>query len=497
MKIAILGLYHETNTFSKVRADYDAFEIYRGHEIIDQYIDSHSTNAGFLQLEEYPEVQVVPLVFAITGPIGTITREAYESINEEMLSKLTSLGPWDGVLLSLHGAAVSEDYPDADGETSYRVRTLLGPDVKIGMSLDMHANMSQKMVDNVDIITVYRTNPHLDAKTRAFECGKMIIEAVKGNINPIMWLETPPVVINIVKQFTDEEPMKSLMEKLDETLSCPNIIHGSVAEGYPYADVEEMGMSFLSIADNDIKSAQSASRWMAEQAWEIKEEFIGSTPSVLEALSYADRNYSDIDGRPYVLMDVGDNIGAGSSADSTYLLSAAQELGIKGFLQTLYDPEAVKDCASKGVGSQVSLFVGGKTDEMHGSPVAVSGIVRILFHGKFEDVRPTHGGFKHYDGGLTAVVDTEDQHTLVLTSTRCGNTSREQMYSVGVDPEKYRIVVAKGVVSPRPAYQPIAKEIILVNTPGVTTSDLSFFEYKRRRSNLYPFDKAASYPSIE
>ena len=192
-------------------------------------------------------------------------------------------------------------------------------------------------------------------------------------------------------------------------------------------------------------------------------------------------------------MDVGDNIGGGSSADSTHILAVAKTMGIKGYLQTLWDPESVKACVEAGIGSQLTVAVGGKTDNMHGAPIKVTGIVRTLFNGKFEDDRPTHGGFRYYDGGLTAVLDTDDNHTLVLTSLRCGNTSREQMYTVGVYPEKYRVVVAKGVVSPRPAYQPIAKEVVLVNTPGVTTSDLSFFEYRRRRPNLFPFEELATY----
>ena len=200
------------------------------------------------------------MIFAITGPIGTITKEAFESINDEMISKLVLLGPWDGVLLSLHGAAVSQAYPDADGEIANRIRTLVGPDVKIGMSVDMHANVSQKMVENVDLMTIYRTNPHLDAKIRAYECGEMLRNAINGEINPVMWLETPPVIINIVKQFTDEDPMKLLMDNLDKTLSQPTIIHGSVAEGYPYADVEEMGMAFLSISDGKIEAAETASK---------------------------------------------------------------------------------------------------------------------------------------------------------------------------------------------------------------------------------------------
>ena len=493
MKLALLGIYHETNTFSRVKADYDAFNIYRGEEIVNEYRLAQTTNAGFLQISEDAQVDVIPLIFAITGPIGTITTDAFESISKEMLSLLNENGPWDGILLSLHGAAVSEEYPDADGEIAERVRNLVGPDVKIGLSVDMHANLSQKMITNVDVATVYRTNPHLDPKLRAFECAEMIRDSIDGKINPVMWLEIPPIVINIVKQFTDENPMKAVMENLDAALTMENIIHGSVSEGYPYADVEEMGMGFLAIADGNTDSARKASQWMAAEAWDIREQFLGDTPSIEEALAYADVNYDGEGTGPMVLMDVGDNIGGGSSADSTHILEVAQAMGIRGYLQTLFDPESAQMCADAGVGSHLKLTVGGKTDNMHGNPVSVSGIVRTLFSGKFEDDRPTHGGFKYYDGGLTAVFDTEDDHTLVLTSLRCGNTSREQMYSVGVYPEKYRVVVAKGVVSPRPAYQPIAKEVVLVNTPGVTTSDLNFFEYRRRRPNLYPFEESAIY----
>ncbi len=493
MKLALLGIYHETNTFSRVSADYKAFEIYRYSQIRDEYLDSQTTNAGFLQISEEEDIDVVPLIFAITGPIGTITAEAFDLLTKEMMSLLTQNGPWDGILLSLHGAAVSEDYPDADGEITKRVRNLVGPEVVVGLSLDMHANISQEMADNVNVITVYRTNPHLDPKIRAFECAELVAKTVKGEINPVVWLETPPMLINIVKQFTDEEPMKSIMDNLQKTLYSPKILHGSVAEGYPYADVEEMGMSFISIADGDLSSAKQASKWMAEKAWHLRENFIGDTPSPEEALSYADKNYTGISEGPYVLMDVGDNIGAGSSADSTHMLNAAVKLGIRGYLQTLCDPDSVSLCESAGMGSTLTVSVGGKTDNMHGEPITVKGIVRTLSDGKFEDARPTHGGFKYFDGGPTAVLDTENGHTLILTSLRCGNTSREQMYSVGVSPEEYRVVVAKGVVSPRPAYQPIAKEIILVNTPGVTTSDLTFFNYHRRRLNLYPFDPTVSY----
>jgi microcystin degradation protein MlrC len=165
------------------------------------------------------------------------------------------------------------------------------------------------------------------------------------------------------------------------------------------------------------------------------------------------------------------------------------EMGVERYLQSLYDPEAVQACVAAGVGAEISIEVGGKTDDMHGETVRVVGTVMKIHDGAYEELRPTHGGGRYYNDGQRVYFNTVNGMTILLTSIRAGNTAREQMYSMGIRPEEYRVVVAKGVSSPRPAYQPIAAEIILVNSPGVTTADLSTFTYKRRRVPLYPFEE--------
>lgn len=492
MRIATLGIHHETNTYSPVPADYAQFlasGIERGDAIIAKYHNAQSTLTGFIDASKTYGFDLVPLIFAQTGPIGTITKDAFDRIATEMLTLLRDNGPWDGVLLANHGAAVSEEYPDVDGEIAKRVRALVGPDVPIGMALDLHGNLSQQMVDNTTAIVFYRTNPHLDARPRAVECAEIIVRAIKGEVKPVQALETPPLVINIVKQFTGEEPMQSLMADCEELIQRPGILSASVVEGYPYADVAEMGAAFLVVADGDPALARESARWLARRAWDRRAEFVGDIPAPAEALRLA----AAAPRGPVVLMDVGDNIGGGSSADSTILLAEARRQGVRRYLQTLYDPEAVAACVSAGVGSTITLAVGGKTDQLHGKPVEVTGKVRLISDGAFEDSRPTHGGWRYFNGGTTVVLETTEDQTLVLTSRRIGNTSIQQMYSLGIRPEDMQVVVAKGVVSPRPAYQPIAAQIILVNTPGVTTADLSFFTYHRRRRPLYPFETDARY----
>jgi microcystin degradation protein MlrC len=489
MRVALAGFSHETNTFSNVPADYAAFTIDRGEEIVRRQTGAHSTVTGILEVAAERGIELVPLLEAQTGPIGMITRDAFDRICGEMLDLIEANGPWDAVLLANHGAAVSERFHDVDGEIVARVRALVGPDVPMGMAMDLHGNITRRMIESSTACVFYRQNPHVDARQRGRECAEIIYRTVRGEVRPVQWLETPPLVVSILRQYTGMEPLKTLMDECEELIRQPGVLSASVIQGYPYADVPEMGMSFLVVADGDLERARQGARRLAARAWEMRAGLQGGAVSPRAALQHA----AAAKRGPVVLMDVGDNIGGGSPADSTILLAEARRQGVTSFLQTLYDPTAVQACARAGVGSTVALAVGARTDDRHGRPVEVTGRVRLLHQGTFEETRPTHGGGRYFDQGLTAVLDTVDGHTLVLNSKRCGNTSIEQMYSLGVRPEGYQVVVAKGVQSPRPAYEPIAAEIILVNTPGVTTADLSTFEYRHRRRPLYPFERDATY----
>jgi microcystin degradation protein MlrC len=495
MRLALLGYHHETNTFATGQTEYAHFErggILRGAEVVRQHAGATSTVAGFLEAGRLTGEEVVPLLYFITPPSGLITRDAYQRITAELLEALEAQGPWDGVLLALHGAAVAVGYPDADGHVAARVRALVGPGVPIGLALDLHANVSAQLVEAATVTIFYRTNPHLDARERARECGELVVRTVRGEIRPVQALETPPLVVNILKQFTGAEPLRSLMNDVEALLERPGMLSASVGLGYPYADVPQMGMSFLTVHDGDSRAAREAARWLARRAWFQRADYVGEAPGPDEAVRAA----LAAPRSPVVLMDVGDNIGGGSPGDSTVLLEAARRQGARGYLQTLCDPAAVAACAGAGVGATVALSVGARIDDRHGRPMAVTGRVRLLSDGQFEDPRPTHGGWRYFDAGTTAVLETDDGYTLVLTTERLGNTSIEQMYSLGIRPEGYRIVVAKGVISPRPAYEPIAAQMILVNTPGVTSADLSTFHYEWRRRPLYPFEPETAYEPI-
>ncbi|MQA10726.1 MAG: MlrC domain protein [Pseudonocardiaceae bacterium] len=490
MRFATLGLLHEANTFSPLVADQQMFNdggVWRGAEIIEQYGGSAATLGGFLAGGEQFGVDVVPLLFAFVNPVGPITKDAFESLVGEMLSELVDQGPWDGVLLALHGAAVAEHIPDADAEIANRIRHIVGPDVPVGAVLDLHANVSRRLVNALTVTLVYHTNPHVDARERGIECTELVRRAAREEIRPEQVLIPLPLVVNIARQDTSESPMAELMAKAAEIARQPGMLTANVVEGFPYADVPHMGMSCLAIHDGDRLEATSAARELAAAVWRCRAELQAHGSSVDDALDIAEVEQRG----PVVLLDVGDNIGGGAPGDSTVILAAAVQRGVRSLVQTLWDPDAVQHCLDAGIGADVQLKVGARHSYSAGSPVAVTGQIKVISDGRFEEPTATHGGFRFFDMGPSVALETTDGHTLVLTTRPVMNSSLRQLLSLGVDPNEFRVVVAKGVNSPRAAYEPIASRLVVVDTDGITAMGVERFIYNERRRPLYPFEAAA------
>ena len=495
IRIATAGFQHESNTFSPVPASLD---LWRRAGILEdaaairaEYASSQSTLAGFFAAAaEDPQVELVPLFFTRLMPMGAITAQATDFIFGRIIAAIRDNGPWDAVLLPLHGAAVSDTWPDADGELVRRVRETVGPGVPIGVALDMHANIAPQLVDNADIVTVYQTNPHIDAYAQAMDCARLVLRMVRGEIRPTRALQTPPLLVNILCQGTSDAPMRDLLQFAETQKQRPGVLSLSVVEGYPYADVPEMGMSFIAVTDNDQALADDVARQLALAAWRMRAALNrGGTP-IDGALQQAQAATAG----PVVLFDVGDNVGGGSPGDSTHILHAARRLGINDLLQALCDPEVVRQCQAVGIGGRIEALVGGKSDALHGAPFAIQAEVTALSDGCYEETGPTHGGFRFFNDGPSCALRTDDGYRLVLTSRSAGSSSLQQFRALGVEPLDMKIIVAKGVHSPRPAMEPIARQLIWVASPGVTSADLSTFSYRHRRRPMYPFEPQTTWP---
>jgi microcystin degradation protein MlrC len=491
-RVGVLGFLHESNTFLDVPTTYELFasaSMTRGPALIECWRGTHHELGGFLAGAPAAGFEIVPCMATYAVPSGTIPAPDYERIVGELLESVRQALPLDGLLVALHGATVSQQHPDADGEVLRRMRDLVGNDLPVIVTLDLHANVSPLMAANSTATVIYRSNPHLDQKQRGVEAAELMGRVLAGEIQPVQALETPPMLIEIACQHTSAQPALGLYDDLREVLSWPGILTASVAMAFYYADVEELGMSFLAVADRDPELAKRAARWMAGRAWERREQFVANLPSPEAAVQYAAASAR----QPVVLMDIGDNAGGGSPADSTILFAEILRQKARNALVVLYDPESVQACQRAGVRSEVELAVGGKTDTRHGSPVRITGHVRTLSDGRFVETQPRHGGWGASDQGITAVVETAEEHTVVLTSHRMPPLSLEQVLSLGIHPERKAIIIAKGVVAPRAAYEPIAGEIVLVDTPGVTANRPQHFTYAKRRRPLFPLEKYAEY----
>jgi microcystin degradation protein MlrC len=493
MRLAALGFSHESNTYSPVPATLDRWleaGVAEGDDLVAEFEDAEATLSGYLETGTAdPDVEVVPLVFYRLTPMNAITSEAFEHMSAHLIKSIEDNGPFDGVLLAQHGAAVSEEYRDADGEFIARVREAVGPDVPIAVTFDMHANVSQKMVDNATVVNTYMTNPHLDARKRARIAADVLAATLRGEVRPTSYIEMVPAAINILRQGTSDSPMKELVALANAEAERDGVLTVGLSEGFPYADVEEMGMAVTTVTDDDPDLAKAVSQKIARAIWDVREGLVGTATDIDNALIAA----SNADKHPVVLLDVGDNVGGGSPADSTHVLAAAQRLGITGVFHSLCDPEAVQSCFDAGVGSRIDVAAGGKTDNLHGSPVPVKGVVRVLTDGKWEDPGDTHGGFRFFDSGPTALVACDDGNSVLLNSLPQGNTSRQQLVAVGLDPLKQPIIVAKGVHSPRGAFEPIAAEMVWLSTPGCTTADFPSLEFHHRQRPMFPFEADTTY----
>jgi microcystin degradation protein MlrC len=494
MRVAIAAFMHESNTFASTPTELRHFEeasLHYGIHLLPEWGDAHHEIGGFIQGCRNHDLEIVPILAAWATPGGAVTTETYEKMLADLLTGLEKAAPFDGLLLALHGAMVCDDFPSADGETMERVRKLLGPDLPIVLSLDMHANISERMVTLPDATVVYRTYPHLDQRERGLEAASLMSRILRKEVRPVQALRKVPLLIHIVQQYTGSGPTKSIMDRVREIADRPGILSASFAPGYIYADVPDMGAAAIVVADGDHRRAEEAATELAEYAFSLREELTAQLPSPEEAV----REASQIPGL-VSLMDCGDNIGGGGPGDSTILFAEILRQGLRNACVVLYDPEAVAACMASGEGTEISLEVGGKTDDRHGHPVPITGMIQGIYNGRFVELEPRHGGTRYFDQGMTAVIETDGGHTVMLNSLRIMPCSLRQLTSFGIKPEEMKVIVVKGATAPRAAYEPVSKKVIPVDTPGVTQAGPESFVYHRRPRPLFPLERDAGISTL-
>jgi microcystin degradation protein MlrC len=467
VRIAIGGIWHETNTFAS--APTGDFEVHEGEALREAFAGTKTPLGGFL---ESPEV--VPAFFASTLPSGIVRRATYEALASRFLDRLAAAKP-DALLLDLHGAMVVEGIDEVEADLLGRIRSKLGA-LPVGVVLDFHANVSGGFVERVDVFAGYDTYPHVDSCERALEVARLLGRKTARA------LARPPLLTVPQAQQTDAPPMKDLLAMAHEAEREPGVLTVTVAGGFPYADVPHAGLSVTATTEGDPALARRIADRIARAAWDARDRFRVSNPSPDEAVARALKEPAG----PVVLVDQADNIGGGGPGDGTVLLAALLRAGAEGSIVTLTDPEAVGLARRAGPGAAIELSVGGKTDRLHGDPVRVFATVLRVGSGDFS-YKGSYMTNRRVTAGEAALLDAGGIRILVR-ERKVMPFDRQEIEVLGVDAAACRIIVVKSALAWKAAYGGLARAAILADTPGVCTARLETLPYRKLRRPVAPLD---------
>lgn len=466
-RIGIVGMWHETNTYSpRVTGldDFEAYELLAGQEIIDHHKGTESVAGGFIAGAD--DHELVPVFSAGAWPAGPPDERTATALLQRLEDELHSAGVLDGVLVGLHGAMVAENRPDLERDTLEIVRQEVG-DAPIVCVLDFHGNPSPEFVAIPEVVISYDTYPHVDMFHRGREAAQLLDRLIHGE--PLRtWVGKHPLLVCPLAQATEFSPMldviqvaRSLGDELDLERVC-------VAGGFGYSDVERAGISVLVTgrADQEV-AAQELIAGVLEKIDSMTDQFEVSRPSPSDAV----RQAKAAPDRPVVLVDVADNIGGGSSGDGTAILEEILNQGVTGALVIIADREIAERAHQVGEGGQVDGMLGGKTDDLHGSPIHVSGEVVKLSDGVYKSEGSWGAGLE-FSMGPTALLSVSGNYVIV-TVKPTPPFHAEQVTHLGIDPADAQMIVAKGAVAWKAAYGDVARTVIEVDAPGVCPVDLS------------------------
>jgi microcystin degradation protein MlrC len=488
-RIAVGGFQHETNTFAPSKADYHAFElgggwpgVQLGHAIAPAVEGANIPAAGAIKALHDLGHRTVGLAWAAASPSAHVTRDAFERIGGEIVKHLEAAGPVDAVYLDLHGAMVTEHHDDGEGELLARVRRIVGSRVPVVASLDLHANVTRAMLERADGMVAYRTYPHIDMAETGARAARLLDATLKAGRNPAKSFATLDYLTGIPSQCTFMSPGKELYESL-ATLEAKHGVTLSFTPGFPMADFPECGMAVFAYGPDAAKT-EAATRALAADVADAERDFALDLFDAAEAVRRAMQRGEP--GRPVVLADTQDNPGAGGNGDTTGLLRALiGQRAEDAVLGLLIDPESAKRAHEVGAGRAARFSLGEISGVPGMMPLDGEFAVERVGDGHFTCTGPMFKGFRMNLGPMALLRSREAPGVrVVLASVKCQAGDQEMFRHVGVEPRAERVVAVKSSVHFRADFEPIAKEVLVVKSPGPALADPAEFKWTRLRKGL-------------
>src|SRR3954468_6606838 len=485
-RIAVGGFQHETNTFAPNKATYDAFvhgggfpHMALGDSVLKNVRRINVPLAGFIEAAEAEGWDLVPTIFAGATPSAHVTKDAFERIAKVMINSLASAGQLDAVYLDLHGAMVTEHLDDGEGEILARVRKVIGNDLPLVVSLDLHANVSPEMVAHADALIAYRTYPHIDMADTGRACARHLALMLKTGQRFAKAFRQLPFLIAISWQCTNDQPTKGIYEKLAalESEAVPTL---SFAPGFPAADFRDCGPSVFAYGRTQA-DADAAADKLAALVESHEDDFDGRIYSPDDGVRLA-MELAKSASKPVVIADTQDNPGAGGDSDTTGMLRALVRNKASGATGVIYDPESASAAHAAGVGATVTLDLGGKSGIPGDAPYRETFVVEKLSDGKFVASGPYYRG-RDMDMGPSACLRIGDIR--VVVGSYKAQLADQSMYRyVGIEPTEQKILVNKSSVHFRADFEPIAEQLLICAAPGAMPADTASLPWTRLRPGI-------------
>ncbi len=486
-RIAIGGFQHETNTFAPVRASYQDFEqadgwpgLTRGDAIFDAFQGINLSLPGFIEQAKLQRHDLIPLLWCSASPSAHVERDAFERISADLIEMLRQQQKLDGLYLDLHGAMVTEHYEDGEGELLERIRAVVGPQLPIVVSLDLHANLTQRMLQHASVLVVCRTYPHVDLAETGGRSAEVMDRLLRhGPFAKAM--RRADFLVPLPWQCTLINPAAALYRVVGEMEWPGRAVSASFAFGFPPADIAECGPAVVIYAENAALAESEADR-LISLVNAAEREFAGKIWQKDEAVRYAVAKSATAT-RPVILADTQDNPGAGGNSDSVDLLEALVSLKAEdAVFANLYDPETARIAHETGLNGSFERGIGAWCGSLGLEKFRGRFKVLALGDGSFKATGPFYRG-NHMQLGPMALLGIGGTR-IVVTSRKQQAADQAMLRHVGIEPKETKILALKSSVHFRADFQPIAEEILVVAAAGDNPVDNRTLPYRHLRRGL-------------
>lgn len=490
MRIAVGQISCESNTFASFACDLEVVRstgyIYEGDDIFALRGTDNEVAGALDSLSKTGDIEILPLLASRWNSSAVVATPAHRYLRDCLLARLGDGSGVDGVYLSCHGSMVAEDSDDPEGELAEAVRKRVGSSVPIAMSLDLHGNVTDRMVRNLDLIVGYEHYPHDDAYTTGVRAAQLLVRTARGEVRPSLCRVRLPMILTAYHaSTTGDGPFATLMRDARNLERKPSILSVSCFHVGSYIDVPEMGCSTLVITDGDPGRAREEALALARAYWARRREFLVEAISIDEAI----RRGREIEGGPVILLNTADTTGGGAAGDSIDVAAGLVAHAItEPAITMVVDVEAARACHAAGIGAELSLGIGHHIDPRWGKPTLLRGTVSLLSDGRFKYTGGIFGGTVQ-SMGPSAVLEIGNVRLLIQTNSTY-DWADEPYRSVGFDPAAAKWVEAKNMMNFRRAYGSVSKAAFVLDAPGPTPPDMRSLPFSRAARPWYPLDEA-------